>query len=132
VTDTTAIRQQRQVGENVNHSQWLTSTYNTTTWNGSISRPEIIGYDLSTPGTIVSLRDAGDTTTFGFTIETTAPVDIVVESVPETAGPFRLDAFPNTTTITSGFEAPETTAIRIRNTTTASGATADAILNDDN
>jgi hypothetical protein len=131
VTDTTAIRQQRQVGENVNHAQWTTSTYNTTTWNGSLSRPEIIGYDLSTPGTIVSLRDAGDATAFGFTIETTAPVDIVVESVPETAGPFRLDGFQNTTTITSGFEAPETTGIRIRNATTA-GGTADAILNDDN
>jgi hypothetical protein len=126
----TDLRQQRQVGQNINHGQYSTSTWNTTTWNGVVTRPEIINYDLSTPGTVVSLRDTGAATAFGFTIETTASVSFVVESVPETAGPFQLTTFQNTTSVSSGLEAPETTAIRIRNTTTASG-TADAVLNDD-
>jgi hypothetical protein len=126
----TDLRKQREVGANINHFQWTTSTWNTTTWNGVITRPEIVNYDLSSPGTVVSLRDTGAATAFGFTIETTAPVTFVVESVPETAGPFRLETFQNTTAISDGFEAPEATAIRIRNITTATG-TADAVLNDD-
>jgi|APHM01.1.fsa_nt_gi hypothetical protein len=126
----TDLRKQREVGANINHFQWVTSSWNTTTWNGVITRPEIVNYDLSSTGTVVSLRDTGPATAFGFTIETTAPVTVVVESVPETAGPFRLATFQNTTQISDGFEAPEATAIRIRNITTATG-TADVILNDD-
>jgi hypothetical protein len=121
---------QRQVAGNINHAQYDTSAYNTATYGGVLTRPEIVGYDLTTPGTVVSLRDTGDATAFGFTIEATTPSTFIVESVPETAGPFRLNTFQNVSSITSGFEAPEATAIRIRNTTTASG-TADAILNGD-
>lgn len=122
------LRKQRRVGNNINHSQWGTSTWNTTTWNGVVTRTEAVGEDLSTPGTIVSVRDATATTTFGFTLKSTAPATFVVESVPESTGPFRLATFTNTTTISSGFEAPEAAAIRLRNITTASG-TADAIVN---
>jgi hypothetical protein len=124
----TDLRQQRKVGNNINHGQYTTSTYNTTTYNGVISRPEIINYDLSSTGTVVSLRDVGDTSSFSFTIQASTAATFVVESVPETAGPFRLETFANSTTISSGFDAPEATAIRLRNTTTANG-TADAIAN---
>jgi hypothetical protein len=124
----TDLRTQREVGANVNHFQWGTSTWNFSTWNGTITRPEIEKYDLSSPGTLVELRDVGETTSFGFTLKATTPATFVVESVPETAGPFRVGTFENTTVISSGFDAPEATAIRLRNTTTATG-TADAIAN---
>jgi hypothetical protein len=123
----TDLRKQREVGANINHGQYVTSTYNTTTYNGVITRPEAVNYDLASTGTVVSLRDVGDATTFGFTIQATAAATFVVESVPETAGPFRLDSFRNTTAISSGFEAPEATTIRIRNITTAGGS-ADAFI----
>jgi hypothetical protein len=125
-----APQAQRRVAGNINHAQFDTSAYNTTSYNGVISRPEIVDYDLSTPGTVVSLRDTREASTFGFTVEATDPTTFIIESVPETAGPFRLGTFTNRTAVSSGFEAPEATAIRIRNTTTAPG-TADAILNDD-
>jgi hypothetical protein len=124
----TDLRKQREVGANINHGQFTTATYNTTTYNGVITRPEAVNYDLSSSGTVVSLRDVGATTSFGFTLKATAPTTFVVESIPETTGPFRLATFSNTTTISSGFEAPEATAVRMRNVTTASG-TADAIAN---
>jgi hypothetical protein len=122
------LQKQREVGANINHGQFTTSTYNTTTYNGAVTRPEAVDYDLSSSGTVVSLRDVGATTAFGFTLKATSPATFVVESVPETTGPFRLATFPNTTTISSGFDAPEATAIRLRNVTAASG-TADAIAN---
>jgi hypothetical protein len=124
----TDLRTQRQVGANINHFQWGTSTWNTTTWNGTVTRPEVVNYDLSSPGTVVELRDVGKTTSFGITLEATAPTTFVIESIPETAGPSRLATFSSRTTISTGFDAPEASAIRVRNTTTATG-TADAIAN---
>lgn len=121
------LRQQRVVGNNVNNGQFVTSSYNTTTYNAAITRPEISGYDLSQPGTLVSLRDTSDAVSYGFVIEATTPATFVVERIGQAIDPIRAATFTDTTTVNGGFEAPEATTIRIRNITTPSG-TADAIL----
>jgi hypothetical protein len=123
------LRRQRRVGQNKNHFQWTTSTWNTSTWNGVINRPEVVGYDLATSGSVVvSLRDVGDATAFGVSLEATAPATFVIESVPDRTVPFQIATFTNRIEISTGFNAPEATAIRVRNTTAAAG-TADAVIN---
>jgi hypothetical protein len=52
----------------------------------------------------------------------------VLEIRGGTVGYIQVDAFQATDSINAGFEGPEVVDIRIRNTTTASGETADAIL----
>jgi len=51
-----------------------------------------------------------------------------VEGSGGNVGPIQGDSFDGTSSVNSGFEGPEVVDIRIRNTTTAGGETADAIL----
>jgi len=102
-----------------------------------MTNDEIQNYDLSTTGVIVELTDTASDEIYGFLIEATASVDFVVEVSGGTVGPIQVDSFGGTSSVNSGFEGPEVVDIfegpevvdiRIRNTTTAGGETADAIL----
>jgi hypothetical protein len=93
-----------------------------------MTNAEIEGYDLSTTGTVVELQNTSSDEFYGFLIEATAAVDFILEVSGGTVGPIGVDAFQSTDSVNGGFEGPEVVDIRIRNTTTASGETADAIL----
>jgi hypothetical protein len=93
-----------------------------------MTNDEIEGYDLSTTGTLVELEDTSTHEIYGFIVQATAAVDFVVEERGGTVGYIEVDSFGSTDSINAGFEGPEVVDIRIRNTTTASGETADAIL----
>jgi hypothetical protein len=93
-----------------------------------MTNAEIEGYDLSTTGTVVELENTSSDELYGFLIEATASVDFILEVSGGTVGPIGVDAFQATDSVNAGFEGPEVVDIRIRNTTTASGETADAIL----
>jgi hypothetical protein len=93
-----------------------------------MTNAEIEGYDLSTTGTVVELQNTSSDELYAFLIEGTAAVDYIVEVIGGTVGPIGVDAFQAATSVNDGFEGPEVVDIRIRNTTTASGETADAIL----
>jgi hypothetical protein len=93
-----------------------------------MTNDEIEGYDLSTTGTLVELEDTSTHEIYGFIVEATASVDFVLEERGGTVGYIEVDSFSGTDSINAGFEGPEAVDIRIRNTTTASGESANAIL----
>jgi hypothetical protein len=92
-----------------------------------MTNAEIVDYDLSTTGTVVELKNTSSDEFYGFLIEATAAVDLIVEVEGGTVGPIQVDSFSGTDSVNGGFEGPEVVDIRILNTTTASG-TANAIL----
>jgi hypothetical protein len=88
---------------------------------------EIEGYDLSTTGTVVEIKNTSSDVVYGFLIDATAAATFVIEVSGGTVGPIKIDSFSDTESVDDGFQGPEAVDVRIRNTTTASG-TADAML----
>jgi hypothetical protein len=92
-----------------------------------MTNAETVNYDLSTTDTIVELTATSSDELYGFDIDATASADFVIEIRGGTVGFIKVDEFPGTDFVSSGFQGAEVVGIRIRNTSTASG-TADVIL----
>jgi hypothetical protein len=93
-----------------------------------MTNAENTDYDLSTTGTVVELTDTSSHEEYGLTLDATASVSYVVELRGGTVGYKPITEFNGVAEITDRFPKPEAVDIRVRNTTTAAGETADAIL----
>lgn len=95
------------------------------------SQDDISGYDLGSTGTILKLQTAGGCQC-GWLIEGTAAADYVVEVRGNDVDWIEIDSYSSATSVDDGKIAPEALQIRIRNTSTAAGETADVMLGVDN
>lgn len=91
------------------------------------SQIDVKDYDLSTTDTIVELSTT-DGRQLGWYIDGTGSVDYVVEIRGENVGWKEIDSYTNTTSVDDGLIAPEAERVRIRNTSTNNGETADVLL----
>lgn len=90
---------------------------------------EIVGYDLSTAGTVVEIERTSSDVFYELILEATASADFALEIEGGSTGPFTVETFSAATFIDRDFNSAAGVTIRVKNTTTtASGETADAIL----
>jgi len=84
-------------------------------------------YDLGSTDTIVELATVGGEK-LGWLIDGTGSADYVVEIRGDNVGWKQIDSYTGVTDVDDGLIAPEAVKVRIRNTSTNSGETADVML----
>jgi hypothetical protein len=88
---------------------------------------DIADYDLGSTDTIVELSTT-DGTRFGWFIDATGSADYVVEMRGDNVGWKQVDSYSSVTSVDDALVTPEGLRLRIRNTSTNTGETADVML----
>jgi len=91
------------------------------------SQVDVSNYDLGSTDIILDLSTT-DGTRLGWFVEATGSADYVVEIRGKNVGWKEIDSYIGVTGVDDGLVAPEAKRVRIRNTSTNTGETADVML----